>query len=45
MIIVLEHFVLLLVMALKALIADIPEAVVKQSIDAEKILQLITDPE
>lgn len=43
-VIVLEHILLMLVMAFKELIPDIPESVVNQSIAAEKILATIADP-
>lgn len=43
-VVVLEHILLLLMMAVKAMISDIPESVVMQSIYAEKILAVISDP-
>lgn len=44
-VVVLEHILLLVIMAMSAMIEDIPESVVAQSINAEKIMNIISDPE
>jgi hypothetical protein len=44
-VVILEHILLLVIMAMSAMIEDIPESVVAQSINAEKIMNIISDPE